>query len=258
MPQFAFWKLLLVVGAAGFLTPAEAEDAVATVPVEIEKAQQLPKGDEQTNALCAAATEWAKKDPAAALAWAAHLPRDFPFAVHVAVTNTCALNSGKVAADWMVQNGKAPNYGDLHGLLYVWSWKGDAPSAAAWCAQAPKSARDIAFFSVGDGWYLKDQPAASEWATKLESDDDRHSAIRGIALKWGRSNIPAATVWIKKLKPDEILVAARAISNDWKATKFNKAGARDEAAIKEWLEPFPLSAAEKEELLKGPLPGTKK
>jgi len=118
------------------------------------------------------------------------LPRDVPFAVHAAVTGACALSDGKAACDWMVQNGKAAKFLE-NCTACSRSGRGKAmlPSAAAWCAQAPKSARDIAFFSVGDGWYLKDQPAASEWASKLDSEDDRHSAIRGIALKWGRSNI---------------------------------------------------------------------
>ncbi len=266
-PQFMGWNLLLVAAVAVVSMPAETAEsstatpqnvAAATVPADVEKALQLPKGTDQTTALCAAATDWAKKDPTAALAWAMKLPRDIPFAVHAVVTSTCALNSGKVSADWMILNSKPPNYGELHGLLFVWSSKGDAPSAAAWCAQAPKSARDIAFFSVGDGWYLKDQPAAADWASKLDSDDDRHSAIRGIALKWGRSNIPAATVWIKTLKPDEIQVAAKTIVGDWKQNKFKKDGARDDAAIKEWLEQFPLSAQEKEDMLKVPSPGIKK
>jgi len=252
-------NLLFAASAAGVLAPVEAADAAAppnaaaaTVPAEIETALQLPKGADQTKALTSAATEWAKKDPVAALSWAMHLPRDFPAGVHGAVVNTCAINSGKVTADWMVQTYKAPSFGELHGVLYIWSWKGDTQSAAAWCAQAPKSARDIAFFSVGDGWFLKDQPAASEWATKLESDDDRHSAIRGISLKWGRANIPAATGWIKKLKPDEIQVAARTLLNDWTQNKFKKDGARDEAAIKDWIEQLPLTAPEKEDLLREP------
>jgi hypothetical protein len=240
--------------------PATAENAASSsVPADVEKALQLPKGDEQTKALCAAASEWAKKDPVAALTWKTHLPRETPFAVHSAVTGTCALNSAKIAADWMVQNGKPPAYGDLHGLLFTWSWKGDPASAAAWCAAAPKGARDIAFFSVGDGWYLKDQPAACDWASKLEADDDRHSAIRGIALKWGRANIPAAGAWIKKLKADDKKVAARAIVSDWRANKFNKdrSGTRDEAAVTEWLDQFQLSDADREEITKDPAPGNK-
>jgi hypothetical protein len=116
-----------------------------------------------------------------------------------------------------------------------------------------KNARYISFFSVGDGWYLKDQPAASNWAAKLESDDDRHAAIHGIALKWGRANIPAATVWIKQLKGDDLKVAVKAIAGDWRANKFNNgSNARNEAAMKEWLDSFPLSDADKTEDLTGP------
>ena len=117
--------------------------------------------------------------------------------------------------------------------------------------QAPKAARDIAFFSVGDGWYLKKQPDACAWATKLESDDDRHSAIRGISLKWG----PGAVAWVKTLKGDDLKISVKTILGN---RKFYKDGARDEAGMKEWLDQLPLSAEEKEEFLKPPAPPAKK
>ena len=248
------WNLLFA-GALGVLSPTEAAEAptppsvqnaaAAALPPDLEKALQLPKGTDQNKALSAAAADWAKKDPGAALGWLKTMPRGTALEIYSAVVSACALNNPKLAAEWMVQNNKAPDFWQLHGLMYVWSWKGDTASAVEWCMQAPKDARDIAFFSVGDGWYLKNQPAACEWATKLESDDDRHSAVRGIALKWG----PAAAVWVKTLKPDNLKIAAKTILGN---RKFIKDGVRDEAAMKEWLEQLPLSAEEKEDLLKPP------
>ena len=83
--------------------------------------------------------------------------------------------------------------------------------------------------------------------------DDRHAAIHGIALKWGRANIPAATVWIKQLKGDDLKVAVKAIAGDWRANKFNNgSNARNEAAMKEWLDSLSLSDADKTEDLTGP------
>ena len=223
------------------------------VPPDVQKAMQLPKGGERTKAILAAAGEWAKKDPTAALAWSQQLPRDTPFSVSAGVVAACALANGKASADWAVQHSRPPEFGPLHGLLYVWSSKGDPAAAAAWCAEAPKNARYISFFSVGDGWYLKDQAAVCSWAAKLESADDRHGAIHGIALKWGRANIPAASVWIRQLKGDDLKVAVKAIAGDWRANKFNNgSNARNEAAMKEWLDSFPLSDADKTEDLTGP------
>lgn len=237
--------LLVLLGMLSFQADA--------VPPEVQKALQLPKGDEKTKTLSAAAVEWAKKDPAAALAWSQQLPRDIPFSVSSGVVSACALADGKASAEWAVQHSRPPDFGPLHGLLYVWSSKGDPAAAAKWCAEAPKNARYISFFSVGDGWYLKDQPAVCAWAAALESADDRHAAIHGIALKWGRANIPAASVWVKQLKGDDLKVAVRAIAGDWRANKFNNgSNARNEAAMKEWLDSFPLSDTDKTEALTAP------
>jgi len=250
--------LIVVTGFVGLLPALEAgvdsnSQSADAVPPDVQKALELPKGDEKTKALLAAAGAWAKKDPTAALAWSQQLPRDIPFSVNAGVVAACALADGKASADWAVQHSRPPEFGPLHGLLFVWSSRGDPATAAAWCAEAPKNARYLSYFSVGDGWYLKDQPAASNWAVKLESADDRHAAIHGIALKWGRANIPAATVWIKQLKGDDLKVAVKAIAGDWRANKFNNgSNARNEAALKEWLDLFPLSDADKTEDLTGP------
>jgi hypothetical protein len=224
-----------------------------TVPPAVQKALELPKGDEKTKALVAAAGEWAKKDPPAALAWSQQLPRDIPFSVSAGVVAACALADAKASADWAVQHSRPPEFGPLHGLLFVWSSRGDPAAAAAWCAEAPKTARYISFFSVGDGWYLKDQPAACKWAATLESAGDRHAALHGIALKWGRASIPAATGWIRQLKDDDLKVAVKAIAGDWRANTFNNgSNARNEAAMKEWLDSFPLGDGDKTEALTGP------
>jgi hypothetical protein len=63
------------------------------------------------------------------------LPRDIPFSVSAGVVAACALANGKASADWAVQHSRPPEFGPLHGLLYVWSSRGDPAAAAAWCAE---------------------------------------------------------------------------------------------------------------------------
>src|SRR5262245_3815427 len=113
---------------AGADSPVQGADAV---PPDVQKAMQLPKGDEKTKTLSAAAAEWAKKDPTAALAWSQQLPRDIPFSVGAGVVAACALSNGKASADWALQHSRPPEFGPLHGLLYVWSSRGDPGAAAA-------------------------------------------------------------------------------------------------------------------------------
>jgi len=145
--------LIVVTGFVGLLPALEAgvdsnSQSADAVPPDVQKALELPKGDEKTKALLAAAGAWAKKDPTAALAWSQQLPRDIPFSVNAGVVAACALADGKASADWAVQHSRPPEFGPLHGLLFVWSSRGDPATAAAWCAEAPKNARYLSYFSV--------------------------------------------------------------------------------------------------------------
>lgn len=231
--------------------PTTQNTDAGKVPPEVDQAMQLPKGDAQTKALAAALQDWGRKDPTAALVWAFKLPAPTSGQVVNVLLPVCATSNGKITADWLVKQNTRATLGNMHGTMYVWS-RSDAAAAAAWCMTAPKNVRLCAFFSVGDGWYTKDAKAAADWAVKLESADDRLAAIRGVALKWGRSNIPAVTTWIKTLKPDEIKLAAKTIVGDSHANKLNPGGAAGDAAIKAWVEQLSLSDADKDDVLKGP------
>ena len=224
--------------------PPPAIGNTGSVPPDIAQAMQMPEGAERTTAISVAAKEWGHKEPVAALSWAMQLPAPLSGRVCMEV----ARINPQVSADWLIQQDKG---GPLHPLLYYWATV-DPVAAAAWCVKAPKKVRYLAFFSVGDGWVMKDPASAVIWAMKLESADDRLPAIHGVAMRWSRSGIPAVTTWIKQLKSEEAFVAAKAVADDWKFNTFNSGGTKNVAAITEWLGQLPLSKTEQEDILKGP------
>ena len=222
------------------------------IPPDLEKVWQMPESPERTKAVRIAAREWATKDPVAVLSWAVKLPSPIKDQVGQAIPSVCAQTNGKASADWSLQKG---SNAWLHQLLFYWA--AINPSAAAeWCVQAPKGIRCLAYFSVGDGWGMKDPTGAEGWAVKLESPDDRLSAIRGVALRRAREkDTPTLGTWLKSLKSEEIIVGAKSVVWDWPANSFNNGGVKNDEAIKEWLGQLPLSDSQKEDILKNPLPG---
>lgn len=235
--------------------PAQPASAPAAgteqVPPGIEQALQIPKGDEQSKALISAANTWAKTDPTAALEWLLHLPPDVAGKLLLPVTATCGQTNGKLCADWLVQQGTPAALSRLHALLWAWAGADPVP-ATAWCAQAPKNVRYLAFFSAGDGWGgRKDAASGAEWASKLPEREDRLPAIRGVAQSWSLKDLAATTTWIKALPPEEMKTAAESVVATKRAfSKGNPAIAGDDASLRAWLDQLPLSAADKDEVLK--------
>jgi hypothetical protein len=237
-------------------SPAKSSSATTAngdsvkAPPEVEKAMQMPEGDDRIKALSSAASDWAKKNPPAALAWYFQLPKGLPEKLFIPVL--CA--NPQVSADWLIQNNKTGvNNGNLHGVLVTWG-RVDPAAATAWVQKVQIAAKDVrstAFFSVADGYARRNPKDAGAWAEKVEAKEDRFDAIRGVAMMWGRGNVTTSADWIKQLKPEEMKVAIKTITGEWWMTKLKSPGATTKAeAVKPWLDQFPLSDKEKEELLK--------
>ena len=230
-------------------SPAAAQSASQQpLPSDLEKALQTPASPEQIKAVRIAARGWAAKDPVAVLSWAVKLPDALKTQVGQAIPMICAQTNGKASADWSLQ--QDPAHWLLHQLVFYWAAADPAP-AAAWCVPAPKEIRDLAYFSVGDGWGMKEPANAEAWAVKLESSDDRLSAIRGISLRRAREkDVPGLTPWLKSLPPEEMILGVKTVVWDWQANTFNNGGTRNDEAIKQWLDQLPLNDAQKADLLK--------
>ncbi len=121
--------------------------------------------------------------------------------------------------------------------------------AEAWCTQLQTS-RDVRYacvFSVADGLCRKKGADAAAWAATLPVGDDRNAAIDGTATIWCRGKLAETTAWIKQLPPDDMKWAAMTIGRNWGLAK-DKAG----LTLEQWADQLPLSAEDKQSVVKGP------
>ena len=254
------WSLAFAIGIVSVeaQTPKPMTSPAATqntgsgkTPPEVEKALATPESPEQVKALVEAAKEWAKKEPAAAVAWAFQLPP----ALSAKVCSPVALVNPPVSAEFFIQQNEKGK-GNLHGLILGWT-PADPTAAEAWCMKAPKSVRYLAFFTFADALARKDRTSGPAWVEKLKAaaEEDRFAAIHGVAMIWGRGDADSVAVWMKQLKPDEMKFAAKVVISGYAYNaKLKSLGATKDDAIKAWLKQFPFSDQENEAILKSTAP----
>ena len=74
-------------------------------------------------------------------------------------------------------------------------------------------------------------------------------------MLWGRGDVDGVAGWMKQLKPDEMKFAAKVVASGWHLTKLKTPSATTKAdAVKPWLNQFPFSDKEKEDILNSPAP----
>jgi hypothetical protein len=222
----------------------------SAIPAAVQKALELPEGGERTKAMIAAAVEWQKKDPQAALAWAVGLPKG--------QSNYQTLN--RVAQAWGNRDPKAalegamslePKGGNLamsalHLIVTAWA-RADPQAALAWAEKQTRAdLHRTAYFSVADGWAQKDPPPAADWAAKLADDNDRHLTVGEVAHGWVWTpsfvkNPEAAMAWVEELQAGELKMAAGSIAEG--------VARKDAPKAKAWVEGLPLTDAEKAEII---------
>jgi hypothetical protein len=241
-------------GLIVILSFAAGQDSKSSAPPEVEKAMQMPEGKEKNAALDAALKAWAQKDATAGLAWALALPPRTYGQVkgNLAVFSQSADPAS--SADWLVQQGSPPALDALHGVLLRWT-ANDAASASAWCVglkSKDAKARNMSFFSVADGLCRKKAATATAWVAQLPPGDDRVAAVEGTVIIWARGDIVAATDWIKTLDAPEKKKAAQTVAAVWRFAKGTSKTPNPWQNAEVWMDQLPLSAADKEYVLKNP------
>jgi hypothetical protein len=245
---------IALAGIVAILSPAAAQDSKISAPPEVEKALQMPEGKEKTAALDAAMKAWAQKDATAGLAWALALP---PRPLGQVKGTLAAFSQGADpgrSADWLVQQGSPAALDALHGLLLRWAMN-DAAASSAWCVglkSKDAKARNVSFFSVADGLCRRKAESATRWVAQLPPGDDRVAAVEGTVIIWARGDIVAATDWIKALGPPEMKRSAQTVVAVWRFAKGTSKSPNMWKDVEEWLDQMPLSAADKEYVLKNP------
>ena len=276
--RFARLKLVLplLLAVPGWCSEPEKVAALASassaveagkVPPEftkaIDAAMQLPVGEERLKAFVTVGIAWSQKEPIPAMLWASKVKRElFPPTptLQVPMKVSYSLGKGKdvrIVADWFI----SPNCDAserlhwFYDLIQMWG-EVDSAAALAWALQMPSAtdadSRFRCFMALGNGWIAKVKKSggvldASELFAKIASEDDRLGAVMGAATKG--TDLPVAAAWIKKLEPREARLAATVFVQQQEKL-FKTDGKRDEAAIRKWLDQFPLSDSDKQDVLK--------
>ncbi len=159
------------------------------------------------------ASEWAGKDPGAALGWATNLPD--------AGARTSAL------------------------LNVLKGWTHVAPeAAAAYTTTLPDGdLHDDAVMMVVNEWSFRDAHGAAKWVSHFPKGVLRDKAV-GPVIFWGQGQAPAAVAEMLDTIGDVVLIQehGETLASIWLT--------RDDAAARAWIKKSPLSAEVKERLLK--------
>ena len=140
------------------------------------------------------ASEWARQDPTAAMAWANSLTGNDKGSAMNAVVREVA--NGDPAKAWgmvttMDKDSQARAYEDIAGK---WGAK-NFPDAEAMIRGLPADQQAAAMSSAIAGLSRTDPKQAADKAAAMPTGDDRNSAISIVAKNWSRENPKEAAAW---------------------------------------------------------------
>jgi hypothetical protein len=175
-------------------------------------------------------TEWAKRDPLAALTAAAQV-KDWPgkYAASAAL-QTWVKSDPQAAKNWAMENGKDANKDE--GNYYMVSVisglaKTDLSTAAAWAQEQPRSkARGDMMEKILDGFTKqRGTSAATDWAASLEAGPFKDGVTRRLADRLSEKDPNQAATWIATLPAGDSKVGAMAeLMDNWAHKDPNAAG----------------------------------
>ena len=175
--------------------PAAATRFVATQP---------PTSDAEAQELRTVSREWARKDPAAALAWAQSLPsgdlRKPPATYGILEGWTDRAPTQAAGYVGQLTYGTSRSYaGEAAAVAARWTER-DPAAAAQWAAELPdRTARHDALRQVAASWATVDVPSAGRWAATLPPSPERVDIWGGIADNWTGSDPAGAETWLSTL-----------------------------------------------------------
>lgn len=176
------------------------------------------------------ATEWAKLDPDAALAWANGLEgRDKTGALNSVIREMAAADPAKAAqvAATLSGDDQARAYGEIAGK---WAGK-DFPAAEAWIRTLPAESRDRAMSEALGSLALSDPLGAAAKLDSLPEGRDRDRAVESIAGPWARKDPAGAAAWLTQQSLEDPEEAIRPVISSW--------ANQDSAAALSWIQSQP-------------------
>ncbi len=176
------------------------------------------------------ATEWAKLDPDAALAWANGLTgNNQTGALRSIISELAGTDPTKAAeiASKLPGDEQARAYGDIAEKLA----SKDFASAETFINGLPAEVRDRALSDALEVLARTDPQAAAAKLRDMTAGEDRDRAISGIAEGWARQDPAAAAAWLSQQTTEDMDDAVRSVVSAW--------AGRDSAAALTWIQSQP-------------------
>jgi hypothetical protein len=183
------------------------------------------------NAASLIATEWAKLDPDAAIAWANGLTGENQTGALRSIVTELAgsdpTKAAQIASTLTNERDKAAAYGDIAEKLA----QKDFASAETFIAGLPSEVRDRAMSDALNVLARTDPQAAAGKLASMAEGDERDRAISGIAEGWARQDPAAAAAWVSQQTTEDMDDAMRPVIASWTG--------RDSAAALNWIQSQP-------------------
>jgi hypothetical protein len=175
-------------------------------------------------------TEWAKRDPQAALAVTTEMDGWQGRYAASTVLQTWVKSNPEAAKAWAIENGSGGNAEDgnyyMVGIIGGLAKK-DLDLASRWAQEQPRSrARSEMMDRIVDG-FAKQRgiSAAQEWVAGLEAGPFRDGITRKVAWKLTESDPVASAAWINNLPASESKIGAMSdLMDRWSDKDPNAAG----------------------------------
>ena len=167
--------------------------------------------------------EWAKTDPAGALAFATAKPGELGTTMETSVVKQWAKQDLDGAAQWLAAADQTSRNAMSPAFAEIWA-KQNASDALAWCEQnLSGNALTSAVRGVLQGAAAKDVTAAAGLVTGMEPSPARAEAAAAVVKQWfpnefsGKAIQPEAIEWLATLDPDSIARATEEVQWQWSA-----------------------------------------
>ena len=234
------------------LEGADPSAAGALVPAINDLPKESLPPSEKALLLSRAVGKWSQLDPAAAakfLESSGVRGMNFSTAYHQVASNWAARDPIAALAWAREQTSKGEHFA-TSGAITGW-WKNDPAAAEAYVASHLGTREDWQLAStLASNIFSEDPERAKEWVRQLPNEDARRQADAGLAIQWGFSDPAAATKWAATLPPGECKQALAETVGLWAQQDLSAAaewlGSYQGAGRDEAVNNFSLSAAAKD------------
>jgi hypothetical protein len=142
------------------------------------------------------ASEWARQDPAAALAWASSLTTEKSQAMSAVVGEVAKTDPAKAAS--MLSTMSGTDLGDAYRSVATQYGASDFSAAQAWIRTLPTDQQAEALASAIGGLSNKDPEAAAKQLALMQEGDAKNGVVGEVIGDWARVNPTAAAELLKK------------------------------------------------------------